>query len=123
MIEFETKNPRDKELAERAYRTLMSNVYTEEGFLWSPYRCITPGKNDFRGIWNWDSAFHAIGVSRWDTRLAKESILGFLQFRREDGLLPDVIFENGRIVSTFSKPPVFAWAAEMVYKRDKDVGF
>lgn len=116
-------NDRDKELAKRAYCTLMGNVYPNEGFLWSPYRCITPGKNNFHGIWNWDSAFHAVGVSRWDIQLAKESILGFLQFQREDGLLPDVIWENGEIVSTFSKPPVFAWAAEIVYKRDKNIDF
>lgn len=114
---------RDKELIVRAYNTLMSNVYPTEGFLWSPYRCISPGKNNFPGIWNWDSAFHAAGVSRWDTKLAKESIVGFLQFQREDGLIPDVIWENGVIESSFSKPPLFAWAAEIIYNRDKDISF
>ena len=123
MEKIEITNERDRELISRAYDTIMGNVYQDEGFLWSPYRCISPGKNQFYGIWNWDSAFHAMGVSRWDAELAKESVLGFLQFQREDGLLPDVIFEDNTIVSSFGKPPVFAWAAEIIYKRDRDIEF
>lgn len=70
----------DKEnnLLLRAYDTIMNNVYEEKGHPWSPYRCISPGKDCFKGIWNWDSAFHALGVMKWDTELAKESIEGFL---------------------------------------------
>lgn len=123
-MEFaKTFPPREAELLKRSYDTLMGNVYETEGYLWSPYRCISPGKGHFRGIWNWDSAFHAVGVSRWDTQLAKESILGFLQFQRKDGLIPDVIWESGDIVDTFSKPPVFPWAVEIVYKRSHDMEF
>ena len=114
---------RDRELTERAYGTLMGNIYTEKCYLWSPFRCLSPGKKHFRGIWNWDSAFHAIGLSRWDTELAKESILGFIQFQREDGLFPDVIRTNGTIVSEYSKPPVLAWAATVIYERDEKKDF
>ncbi len=112
------------ELVGRAYDILMGNVYAPDaGYLWSPYRCLTPGNNKFRGIWNWDSAFHAIALARWDTELAKESILGFLKFQKEDGLLPDVIRENGEIVDAYSKPPVFAWATEILYERGADIDF
>ena len=111
-------------LASRAYDILMGNVYAPDaGYLWSPHRCLTPGNNKFRGIWNWDSAFHAIGLARWDTELAKESILGFLKFQKADGLLPDVIRENGEIVDAYSKPPVFAWATEILYRRGADIDF
>ncbi len=123
-VEFAKSEPeRERELLIRSFDTLMSNVYEENCYLWSPYRCISPGKGNFQGIWNWDSAFHAIGVSRWDNALAKESILGFLKFQREDGLLPDVIWEDGGMVDTFSKPPVFPWAVKVVYERDKDIEF
>ncbi len=112
------------ELANRAYDILKENIYAPDaGFLWNPYRCLTPGNNKFRGIWNWDSAFHAIGLARWDTALAEESILGFLQFQKADGLLPDVIRENGEIVDAYSKPPVFAWATEILYNRGADTDF
>ena len=114
---------RDSQLLKRTYETLMNNVYTEGGFLWSPYRCVTPGKGVFPGIWNWDSAFHAVGLSRWDTELAKESIMGFLQFQRENGIIPDLVYETDEVIDTYCKPPVFAWATEIVYKRDKDIEF
>ncbi len=117
------KSERDRELIDRAYYTLMNNVYSDNGFLWSPYRCISPGKNTFHGIWNWDSAFHAVGVSRWSVELAKESIEGFFKFQRDDGLIPDVIYEDGSMVSSFGKPPLFAWATEIIYKKDFDVDF
>lgn len=113
----------EKELLCRAYDTLMGNVYPREGYPWSPYRLITPGKPRFPGVWNWDTAFHSVGVSRWDTELAKEGIRGFLQFQGKDGILPDVVFEDGRVVDLYSKPPVFAWATGIVYQRDPDRTF
>jgi len=123
MFYSDIQNNRDKELLERAYNILNENVYPADGFPWSPYRCITPAKGGFKGIWNWDSAFHAVGVSRFDTILAKESILGFLQFQTDNGLIPDVIEENGFMEDTYSKPPLFAWATEIVYRKDNDLEF
>lgn len=119
----------EKQLLELAYTIFMKNVYEAEGYPWSPYRCISPArcfdevKSCFKGIWNWDSAFHAVGVSRWDTALARECLLGFMQFQKESGLFPDVIFEDGRKADTFSKPPLLGWACEIVYKREKDLDF
>ncbi len=123
MDQIGVSGERDSELISRAYDIIMANVYPTEGFLWCPYRCITPGIGPFDGIWNWDSAFHAMGVSRFDDELAKECVLGFLQFQREDGLLPDVIQEDNTIISGYGKPPLFAWAVETIYKRDGDMDF
>lgn len=114
---------RNSELLKRTEEILLKNMYEPEGHPWSPYRCITPGKDWFRGIWNWDSAFHAIGMARINPELARESILGFLQFQREDGFLPDVIWEDGKIVDWLSKPPVFAYACEIVYNADNNLDF
>ena len=114
---------RDAELLSRSFETIMKNVYASEGYPWSPYRCISPAMNGFIGIWNWDSAFHAIGVARWDVQLARESILGFLQFQRKDGLIPDVVWEDGRMEDSFSKPPVFPWAVEIVYRYEPNLTF
>lgn len=114
---------RDQNLIERATRTLQENLFTDNEYPWHPYRCLSPDIRFFDGIWNWDSAFHALGIAYWDRELAKESILGFLKFQRPDGLLPDVIHTDGRIVSDYSKPPVFAWAAEQLYRQDGDKEF
>lgn len=122
-------NERNNRLLELAYTILMNNVYEAEGHPWSPYRCISParclgpGKDGFFGIWNWDTAFHSAGVSRWDTGLAREGLLGFMQYQKENGMFPDVMFEDGRLADTFSKPPVLATSCEIVYKRDKNMDF
>lgn len=115
---------RDLKLLERTEEIFRANIYNaDDNFQWSPYRCISPGMGSFTGIWNWDSAFHAVGAARIDTELAKENILGFFRFQKEDGFLPDCIWEEGGMVETLSKPPVFAWASEIVYKADNDIEF
>ena len=115
---------RDKAILKKTKEIFMSNVYPSDRYPWGKYRMIAPSRNGgFPGIWNWDSAFHAIGMLRIDTDIAKEQILGFLQFQKENGLLPDVIWENGKIEDRFGKPPVMAWAALQVYKKTEDIDF
>ena len=111
------------DLLSRAVKTLMGNIAEGDGYPWSPYRCILPAKEHFDGIWNWDSAFHAMAASRWDIQLAMDCILGFIHFQESNGMFPDVIYSNGKIVNEFSKPPVLVWAAEIVYRRSGNSKF
>ncbi len=113
-------------LLDRAARTLLGNVLKgtdQKPLPWHPRRGISPSHVGFRGIWNWDSAFHAIGVSHWDAELAREQILLFLELQKPSGLLPDVLFESGELVDTFGKPPVMPWAAMLVNLRHPDIDF
>ncbi len=123
MGQYPNLSEMEKDLLSRCYDTLMNNIFETDKYKWGSYRCLSPGINHFRGIWNWDSAFHSAGVSRWDGELAKEGILGFFQFQKEDGLLPDVIWCNGDINDAYGKPPVFAWAIEIMHRRDNDTEF
>ena len=60
--------PAEYELLKRAAERLVKNIASVEDLPWEPYQCITPGELPaFEGIWNWDTAFHAMAVSRWDT--------------------------------------------------------
>lgn len=118
-----TVTERDFMLIKEAVNTLYKNIAVGEGIPWKPYRCIMPCHNGFEGIWNWDSAFHAVGACNWDTDLAKEQILGFCQYQCEDGMYPDVIRMNGTIEKISSKPPVMPWAAKIIYDKDKDKEF
>lgn len=111
------------EILKKSEKFLLSNVYPPEGYRWSPYRMISPSKRHFPGVWNWDSAYHALAMLTIDKELAKEQILGFLQFQTENGLLPDVIWERGDIEDRFSKPPVMADAAWRVYQATADRPF
>ncbi|MFA5204890.1 MAG: trehalase family glycosidase [Lentisphaeria bacterium] len=127
LSQFYGKLPReDYSLLERAARTLLGNILIPaEGkrLPWAPWRGITPSHVGFRGVWNWDSAFHAVGVSRWDAALAREQILMFLERQQPSGLLPDVVFEDGRIADNFGKPPVMPWAALTIDRRAPDDAF
>lgn len=113
----------ERELVKRAVWTLLRNVADEENFPWFPYRGIEPVKGGFRGMWNWDTAFHAMGVALWDAQLAREQILAFIQYQMSDGMYPDYIGDDGYMNRCSSKPPVMCTAAEIVYKAEKDKKF
>lgn len=113
-------------LLTRAAYTLDANViYNPEDRPWKPYICVYPSKDYpfYSGIWNWDSAFHAEGLSYWDCELAKQSVYGFFSFQDEKGMLPDVVWNSGEKVDWFTKPPVFAQAVKKVYTKCKDSEF
>ena len=124
---------RDYRILDKASRILLWNIApNEEGVLWNPYRAITPSMtpqpNDpkdsyFAGIWNWDSAFHMVGVSRFDRKLAQEQMEAFFLFQKENGMLPDVIrmpVHGSRVEDLIGKPPVWAWALETLDRRQPD---
>ena len=114
---------KDQVLLEKSEKVLKANIYPANSYCWGKYRMISPDREHFKGIWNWDSAFHAIGMLAYDEELAKEQVLGFLQFQKEDGMLPDVIWETGKMEDAFSKPPVMTDAAWRVYQQTKDMDF
>lgn len=116
-------NEKERIILDKAERILKANCYSPNQYQWGKYRMISPSKGFFTGVWNWDSAFHAIGMIDFDIEIAKEQIIGFLQFQKEDGLLPDVLWENGAIEDHFSKPPVMAYAAVRVYRKCGDLAF
>ena len=127
---------RDYRILEKASGILMRNIAPNtEGTLWNPYRAITPSMAphpkaehlpSFAGIWNWDSAFHMVGVSRFDKKLAQEQMEAFFLFQKESGMLPDVIrmpVKENEILDKYGKPPVWAWAMERLDKRCPDDDF
>lgn len=110
---------RNYKLLSLAYDILEENTLQGPDYPWGEYAVITPWLNGGGGIWNWDTAFHAMGVSRYDTGLAKSCLEGFMQFQKEDGMFPDVIAANGRdFVDDLSKPPFLPWAVMLTYRRD-----
>lgn len=127
---------RDFRILERASGILLKNIAPNDpGTLWNPYRAIVPSmarhhakpdKLQFPGIWNWDSAFHTVGVARFDKELAQEQMEAFFLFQKENGLLPDVIrmpIAGGGIMDQYGKPPVWAWALERLDRACPDDEF
>lgn len=122
-----TISARDYRILDKASQILLNNIApnTEET-LWNPYRAVTPSLMFFSGIWNWDSAFHMVGVSRFDKKLAQEQMEAFFLFQKENGLLPDVVRmpkAGSIIMDQYSKPPVWAWALERLDRLHPDNAF
>lgn len=110
-------------LIQKADKILKQNTYTGKDYPWGNFRMISPDKKFFHGIWNWDSAFHSIGMLSVDTEIAKEQILGFIQYQLDTGMYPDCIFENGEIVTKCTKPPLMAYAVLRIMEKDFDLEF
>ena len=99
-------NEQYQRLEKKAKDILVSNVYEPNKYPWGAWRLMSPCKKHFEGVWNWDSAFHAMTVSRYDERLAKSCIDTFVKYMLPNGMLPDVIWLKGDMADNFGKPPV-----------------
>jgi hypothetical protein len=97
-----------------------------------------PSVRDYPFQWFWDSCFHAIVWSRFDTARAADELRGLLAVQEPDGLIPHVVFwqddlvsrlqwhhlesrTNGRVpfhrtprTTALMQPPVLAQAVERV---------
>lgn len=114
-------------LLQRAQDTFAANVLKAadpaKALPWSPHRGIAPSSFNYRGVWNWDSAFHAMAAARWDAELARDQVRIALKNQLPSGALVDVVFEDGRVVTNFGKPPVMPWACAIVDRHAPDDGF
>ena len=114
---------RDKTILGAAYEVLKKNTIHSKNAPWGDVPVVSPWSGPCAGIWNWDSGFHAMTVSRFDTPLAKSCIDAFTAFQLPFGMFPDVIHVDGRICDNYGKPPVLPWATLIVFRRDGDRDF
>ena len=118
-----TVSQRDRELLGAAYDVLAKNTVNDAKAPWGEAPVISPWSGPCAGMWNWDSAFHAMTVSRFDSELARNCIDCFAQFQLDNGMFPDVVYVDGRIVDNYSKPPVLPWATLTVFEADRNMDF
>lgn len=111
---------RDFSLLDRASQVLTDNLIEGTDESWGTLCGILPSPREYKGIWNWDTAFHAIGLSNFAPELAYEQFEIFFSCQLPDGMFPDVIYQSGERKDTYSKPPVFPWAFAEVYRRHPD---
>jgi len=80
----------------------------------------------FNGFWSWDSWKHAVGLSYYDLRLAKEQVKLMFKFQNDDGFVADCVYRDTTIEAhnyRDTKPPLSAWAVAKIYEKDKDLEF
>jgi glycogen debranching enzyme len=107
---------------------LANNLVEPEGNIKHP--AIMPSKHKYVGIWNWDACFHAIALRHIDTELARNQLRVMLNMQRSDGMIPDVVFDEGIVdqidhpfQAEVTKPPVIAWAALKIHDVDPNPQF
>ncbi|NJC97099.1 MAG: hypothetical protein C3F07_09945 [Anaerolineales bacterium] len=94
------------------------------------HEAMMPTKAFYVGIWLWDSALHAVAFRHIDPELARNQIRVMLDHQLADGMLPDVVFDEGTVTEIdhpfhgrVTKPPIFAWAALKIHESSPDVDF
>jgi hypothetical protein len=100
----------------KALSIMKTQVCTPEGHV--RHRWTTPDRWPHRGLWLWDSAFHAIGWRHVDVGLAREMLQAVLDGQREDGQVPIRTVPNRR--HEFTQPPVLALAAMRIEQTEPD---
>lgn len=81
----------------------------------------TPDRLPHRGMWLWDSVFHALGHRNYDIEIAKQLILSLIPHQSENGMLPHHMTPMKS--SEISQPPVIAWGAWKIYESSGDREF
>lgn len=80
----------------------------------------------FHGFWAWDSWKHAVGLSYYNTTIAKDQMRLMFDFQKEDGFITDCVFRDTSIEKhneRDTKPPLAAWAVAKIFERDNDLSF
>jgi len=101
----------------------------------SPFGSVThesvmPSKALYVGIWQWDSALHTVALRHADLELAHDQLRVMLAHQLPDGMLPDVVFDEGIVTELdhpfrahVTKPPLLAWAAAKMHSTNPDLDF
>jgi putative isomerase len=113
--------PDQAALLQLAQATLLHNTVRSKA--WDPYPGVEPAVGWYDGVWNWDTAFHAFALSYWDPTLAREQFDILFAHQRPDGMLPDAVMKNGKVVEGTTKPPVIAWSVAVVDHRAPDTDY
>ncbi|GGG10087.1 lipoprotein [Dokdonia pacifica] len=114
------------EVLAKAHLTLQNNWRIPAGEI--TYEGLFPSYHYewFNGFWSWDSWKHAVGLSYYNTDLAKKQIKLMFEFQNEDGFIADCVYRDTTIEAhnyRDTKPPLSAWAVAKVYEKDKDINF
>lgn len=114
------------EVLTKAHLTLQNNWRIAAGEL--KYEGLFPSYHYkwFHGFWSWDSWKHAVGLSYFNTNLAKNQMKVMFDFQNENGFIVDCVYRDTLIEAhnyRDTKPPLSAWAVVKIYEKDKDIEF
>ena len=122
-----------EELKKNAYDLLIKNRKTVGNIQYT-----VPSPQNYPYQWLWDSCFHAIVLSYLSPKDAKKELLSLVAKQFNNGMIPHMIywekkkpFGNDNLTinwgkedtSSITQPPMLAYAALSIYKKDNDKNF
>ena len=111
-----------------AWWVMANNMVSPSGYI--TREAMMPTKAFYIGLWLWDSAMHALALCHVDIELARNQLRVMLAHQLPDGMLPDVVFDEGIITeldhpfhAAVTKPPILTWVALKLHQSHPDLGF
>ncbi len=111
-----------------AWWVMANNLVSPFGFV--TYEAMMPTKAYYIGHWLWDNALHALALRYVDIELARDQLRVMLAHQLPNGMLPDVVFDEGLITeldhpfhSAVTKPPILTWIALKLHESSPDLDF
>jgi len=125
-LKLQFKDSVYQQVLAKSHLTLQNNWRIAAGEL--KYEGLFPSYHYewFNGFWSWDSWKHAVGLSYYNTKLAKNQMRALFDFQKEDGFVVDCIYRDTTIEAhnyRDTKPPLSAWAVVKIYDKDLDTTF
>jgi len=114
------------EVLTKAHLTLQNNWRIAAGELKNEGLFPSYHYKWFNGFWSWDSWKHSVGLSYFNSELAKNQMRVMFDYQSEDGFIVDCIFRDTTIeVHNYrdTKPPLATWAVAKIFEKDNDLGF
>lgn len=99
---------------------MKTQVYSPEGVFRRRY--TTPDRWPHRGLWLWDSAFHAVGMRHVDASLARDAVQAVLDAQWADDGQVQISYFHRNARAEYTQPPTLAMAAELVLASDPAAG-
>jgi glycogen debranching enzyme len=132
--------PDTRKIAAAARRVLSDNRQSgTSGWDGKRYDFVCPSGTTYPFQWLWDSAFHAIALSRVDVALAQQELRCLLQGAQPDGFMPHMLLWEKSAheaalreysitllhpyFTSITQPPVLARAIEQVFAASGDIDF
>ena len=111
-------------LVDRCARALEGNTGGNArnvcGRPWFPCRAARPSSTGFDGVWNWDCAFMALAMLKWDAELARDQFRLFQKTQRSNGQYIDCWKTKEGQFDGCAKPPVLGWAVWATERKSHD---
>lgn len=120
-----------QDLRTKVYELMLTNRRRK-----GEYQYTLPSPDSYPYQWLWDSCFHAIILSHYNTGDAKKELLSLVAKQFESGMIPHMNYwqEPKKIKfrkidwgkkssSSITQPPMLAFAVWQIYQKDQDLEF